>query len=108
MDDLADAIVHLIGLDNPPDWVNVGTGVDLTILELAQLVAQTVGFEGGIEIDPTRPDGTPVKCTDVTRLHALGGSTGWDLQRGSNAPINPSYPRRVPVSYDRFRRNKRN
>ncbi len=57
VDDLADAIVHLIGLDDPPDWVNVGTGVDQTILELAHLVAKTVGYQGRIATDPTRPDG---------------------------------------------------
>lgn len=72
VDDLADAIIHLIGLDDPPNWVNVGTGVDQTIAELANLVAKTVGYQGRIETDPERPDGTPIKCTDVTRLHGLG------------------------------------
>ncbi len=73
VEDLADAILHLCGLDDPPDWINVGTGVDQTILEVAQLVAQTIGYEGTIATDPSRPDGTPIKCTDVTLLHA----TGW-------------------------------
>ena len=82
VDDLADAIVHLISQDDPPDWVNVGTGVDQTILELAQLVAKTVGYEGQITTDPSRPDGTPVKCTDVSRLHALGWKHRVDLAEG--------------------------
>lgn len=76
VDDLADAIVHLSCIDDPPDWINVGTGVDVSISDLAKLVAETIGYEGKIENDLSRPDGTPVKCTDVTRLHA----TGWRHQ----------------------------
>jgi GDP-L-fucose synthase len=56
--------------------VNVGTGVDATILELAETVARVVGFEGRIETDPTRPDGTPRKLCDVD----LMSSTGWESQ----------------------------
>ena len=82
VDDLADAMVHLIGFDNPPDWVNVGTGIDLTILEVAKLVAKTVGYEGRIETDTDRPDGTPIKCTDATRLHSLGWKHHVDLAEG--------------------------
>ena len=82
VDDLADAIVHLIGLDDPPDWVNVGTGVDQTILELAEQVAETVGYRGRVQTDPDRPDGTPIKCTDVSRLHALGWRHQVDLTEG--------------------------
>jgi GDP-L-fucose synthase len=74
--------VHLIGLHNPPDWVNVGTGIDSTILEVAELVAKTVGYQGRIETDPHRPDGTPIKCTDVTRLHRLGWQHRVDLATG--------------------------
>lgn len=82
VDDLADAIVHLLGIDQPPDWVNVGTGVDQTILELAHLVADTVGYQGNVETDPSRPDGTPVKCSDVSRLHSLGWQHRVDLAEG--------------------------
>jgi len=82
VDDLADALVHLLRLDAPPDWVNVGTGVDQTILDLAHLVADTVGFQGKILTDPSRPDGTPIKCTDVTRLHASGWRHQVDLADG--------------------------
>ncbi len=82
VDDLAEAIVHLLGVENPPDWVNVGTGVDQTILELATLVAKTVGYGGDVLTDPSRPDGTPVKCTDVSRLHSLGWKHKVDLEAG--------------------------
>lgn len=73
VDDLAAACFHLLGLDNPPDWVNVGTGEDLTILELAKLVAETTGFTGGILTDPSKPDGTPRKLLDISKIKA----TGW-------------------------------
>ncbi len=73
VDDLAEAIIHLLCLDNPPDWVNVGTGDDLTILELAEKIAATVGFEGRILTDPTKPDGTPQKKTDISLIQ----STNW-------------------------------
>jgi GDP-L-fucose synthase len=73
VDDLASACFHLLTLDNPPDWVNCGTGTDLTILELAQLVAKTTGFTGEILTDPTKPDGTPRKLLDITKIK----STGW-------------------------------
>jgi GDP-L-fucose synthase len=72
-DDLAAACFHLLTLDNPPDWINVGTGQDLTILELAQLVAKTTGFTGEILTDPTKPDGTPRKLLDISKIQA----TGW-------------------------------
>ena len=84
VDDLADAIVHLLSLESPPDWVNVGTGTDLTILELAQLVAETVGYEGEIHTDPSRPDGTPVKCTDVSLLSECGWKHQIELKQGLN------------------------
>jgi GDP-L-fucose synthase len=73
VDDLASACFHLLGLDNPPDWVNCGTGTDLTILELAQLVAKTIGFKGQILTDPSKPDGTPRKLLDISKIK----STGW-------------------------------
>jgi len=72
VDDLAKAILHLMRIENPPDWVNVGTSVDISILQLAQMVAETVGYEGRILTDPTKPDGTPRKLTDTTLLKASG------------------------------------
>lgn len=76
VDDLAAACFHVLGLADPPDWLNAGTGEDLTILELAGLVARSVGFTGAIRTDPTKPDGTPRKLLDITRLQA----TGWQPQ----------------------------
>ena len=74
--DLASACFHLLALDSPPDWVNVGVGDDITILELATLVAKTVGFTGDILTDPTKPDGTPRKLLDISRIRA----TSWQPQ----------------------------
>ena len=82
VDDLADAVVHLMNVDEPPDWINAGTGIDHTVSELAALVAKIVGFEGRIVTDPTRPDGAPVKRTDVSRIHALGWRHRIDLAEG--------------------------
>ena len=75
-DDLAEACFHLLSLQNPPDWVNVGTGSDLTILDLAKLVAKTVGYTGKILTDPSKPDGTPKKLLDISLIK----STGWSPQ----------------------------
>lgn len=82
VDDLADAIVHLCKLTNPPDWVNVGTSVDISILELAKLIAKVVGFQGSITTDPSKPDGTPRKLTDTTLLRSTGWAPGISLQEG--------------------------
>lgn len=72
-DDLAAACFHLLALDNPPDWVNVGTGKDLTILELAKTIAKTIGYQGEILTDPSKPDGTPKKLLDISTIQ----KTGW-------------------------------
>ncbi len=73
VDDLAEAIVHLLQLDDPPEWVNVGTGKDISIGELAELVADVVGYKGQIINDLSKPDGTMLKRTDTTLIE----STGW-------------------------------
>lgn len=87
VDDLADALVHLMSLDNPPDWVNVGSGIDQSILELAQLVAEKVGYQGKIGTDPSKPDGTPRKLTDISLLK----STGWQPTTELAAGIETTY-----------------
>lgn len=74
VDDLAKACFHLLALDDPADWVNVGVGEDIAIIELAQLVAETVGFEGEIKTDPSKPDGTPRKLLNIDRLK----ESGWE------------------------------
>lgn len=82
VDDLADAILHLCQLDNPPDWVNVGTSLDVSIFELARLVAKTIGFNGEIRTDPTKPDGTPRKLTDTTLIRSTGWVPKIELEQG--------------------------
>jgi GDP-L-fucose synthase len=72
VDDLADALVHLMRNYSDDGHINVGTGTDVTIRELAETVAEVVGFEGGFAYDSTKPDGTPRKLLDVSRLSALG------------------------------------
>jgi GDP-L-fucose synthase len=82
VDDLADACAFLLGVENPPDWVNVGTGIDVSIRELTELVAAVVGFSGEIAWDATKPDGTPRKLLDVSRLAKLGWSAHVGLREG--------------------------
>lgn len=82
VDDLADACFHLLDMASPPDWVNVGTGTDLTIFDLAREVASAVGYQGEILTDPTKPDGTPRKLMDITRLAATGWKPGVDFREG--------------------------
>ncbi len=82
VDDLADGLLHLLSLGDPPDLVNVGTGVDVSILELAGLVAEVVGFAGKITTDPSKPDGTPVKRTDMSLMHSTGWQAKIDLRTG--------------------------
>ncbi len=82
VDDLAAAIVHLLQIDNPPDWVNVGTGVDIAIADLARLVAEVVGYQGEILFDTSKPDGTPVKRTDIGLIEKTGWSPKIDFRAG--------------------------
>lgn len=81
-DDLADAVVHVLRLENPPNLINAGTGVDHTIREIAELVKATVGFEGAIETDPNKPDGTPRKLMDVSLLKEQGWASRIPLKQG--------------------------
>ena len=81
-DDLAAACFHLLSLDNPPDWVNVGTGSDLTILDLAKLIAKTTGYTGEIFTDPTKPDGTPKKLLDISLIQSTGWSPEIPFEQG--------------------------
>lgn len=82
VDDLADACAFLLKSENPPDWINVGTGTDVTIRELTELVAETVGFTGEIVWDSTKPDGTPRKLMDVSKLTTLGWQAKIKLREG--------------------------
>lgn len=82
VDDLADAAVYLMKHYSGEQHVNVGVGEDITIRGLAELVADVVGFEGRIVNDTSKPDGTPRKLLDVSRLHALGWSAHIPLRKG--------------------------
>jgi len=82
VDDLADATLFLLSLENPPDWINVGTGTDVTIRELAEQVMRTVGYTGRLTFDSTKPDGTPRKLMDVSRLSTLGWRARISLEDG--------------------------
>jgi GDP-L-fucose synthase len=87
VDDLADACAFLLRLQNPPDWINVGTGTDVTIRELTETVAAVTNYRGKITWDPTKPDGTPRKLMDVSRLSALG----WKAKIGLREGIEKTY-----------------
>jgi GDP-L-fucose synthase len=81
-DDLAEACLFLMETYNESELVNIGTGVDVTIKELAETVQQIVGFTGEIKWDTNRPDGTPRKLMDVSKLHGLGWKHHIELSQG--------------------------
>ncbi|MGY3488989.1 GDP-L-fucose synthase [Bradyrhizobium sp. USDA 4011] len=82
VDDLADACIHLMKTYSSPELVNIGTGEDITIAEFARVVAATVGYRGEISFDTSRPDGTPRKLLDVSRLAKLGWRATTSLEDG--------------------------
>jgi GDP-L-fucose synthase len=82
VDDLADACIHLMKTYSSGELVNVGTGEDITIAEFASMVAATVGYAGKISFDPSRPDGTPRKWLDVSRLAKSGWRARTPLRDG--------------------------
>ncbi len=82
VDDAADAMVHLMKYYSGEEHINVGTGADITIAELAELISAVVGYDGGIRYIADKPEGTPVKRLDVTRLNALGWTAKTGLRDG--------------------------
>ena len=82
VDDMADACVHLMKTYSSDELVNIGTGEDITIAEFARVVARTVGYTGTLSFDPSRPDGTPRKLLDVSRLAKLGWRARTSLEDG--------------------------
>ncbi len=82
VDDCADALVHLMKVYSGDPHVNVGTGKDVTVRELAETVAEVVGFTGGFAYDTSKPEGTPQKLLDVSRMAGLGWVAGTDLRTG--------------------------
>ena len=82
VDDLADACIHLMKTYSEPDIINVGWGEDVSIAELASMVARITGFEGDLVYDASRPDGTPRKLMDTTKLSTLGWRPSVKLEDG--------------------------
>lgn len=82
VDDLADACVFLMQNYGAPEIINVGWGQDISILELAELIKRVVGFEGRVELDASKPDGTPRKLLDTSRLSSLGWNPSIELETG--------------------------
>ena len=93
VDDLANAVVFLAENYSDAEMVNVGVGEDIRIGDLAELVAEVVGFEGTLEYDTSKPDGTPRKLLDVSRLNGLGWKAKWSLRDG------------VAATYDWYRQH---
>ena len=87
VDDLASAVVHLGKTYNSSDHLNIGTGEDLTIKELAELVAELAGFKGELAWDSSKPDGTPRKVLDVSKAKALGWAPQISLRDGIASTI---------------------
>ena len=92
VDDMADACVYLMNNYSGNETVNVGTGEELTIAELAETVKKVVGYKGGICFDTTKPDGTPRKLLDVSKLHSLGWKHKYSLEEG------------ISLAYDDYKR----
>jgi GDP-L-fucose synthase len=82
VDDLAEACVHLMHDYNGSEWVNVGTGSDLSIKELAEMICSIVGYEGALNWDNSKPDGTPRKLLNVDKINALGWTAKIRLRDG--------------------------
>ena len=82
VDDLAEACIYIMNNKEVMGLTNVGTGEDATIRELAELVQKTVGFEGELKFDATKPDGTPRKCLDVSKINALGWKAKTSMEEG--------------------------
>jgi GDP-L-fucose synthase len=81
-DDLAEGLLTVLQLDNPPDWINVGFGSDVTIRELADIVACVTGFSGEMDWDSSKPDGTLRKLMDSTKVLSTGWRPKYDLESG--------------------------
>ena len=82
VDDLADACLFLLDHYSGNDFFNVGSGEEISILELAEMIKRITGYEGEITLDPSKPDGTMRKVTDISRIRKLGWRPGIDLETG--------------------------
>ena len=88
VDDLAEACIYLMNNYNDDKIVNIGTGVGVTIRELAESIAKVVGYEGKLVFDTSKPDGTPIKINDVSYLNSLGWQAKTDLLSGIEKTYN--------------------
>lgn len=82
VDDLATACLHLLTLKNAPGIINIGSGYEISIRDLAKLICTIVGFSGTLEFDANKPDGTPRKLLDCSKMNALGWRAATDLPQG--------------------------
>ena len=82
VDDLADAVLFLMSEYDENEIINVGVGKEISIKELADVIADIVGFKGEIRYDPSKPDGMPLKCLDISRLSSLGWNNKIPLRKG--------------------------
>ncbi len=98
VDDLADACLYLMKHYNEPEFVNVGTGEDISIKDLALLIKEIIGYQGGLAFDTTKPDGTPRKLMDVTKLHKIG----WKHQVSLKAGVEKVY--KEAISLEEFKK----
>jgi len=87
VDDMADACIYLMKNYDGKEIVNIGTGEDVTILEVANLIKEIVGYKGILEFDSTKPDGTPRKLLDVAKINSLGWKAKYSLQDGLKKAI---------------------
>ena len=97
-DDLAEAVVFLMetkGAKDIGEFINIGSGKDMTIAEIAELIKETVGYEGKLVYDTTKPDGTMLKLMDVSKINALGWKAKTELKNG------------LEIAYEDFLKNKR-
>jgi len=81
-DDLAEGLLTVLGLENPPDWINIGYGSDASIKEVAELIAKITGFRGELLWDSSKPDGTLRKLMDSSKLLSTGWKPKYDLETG--------------------------
>lgn len=88
VDDLADACLFLMNNYNKSEIINIGCGEDLSIMELAKIISEIVGYTGELEFDHTKPDGTPRKLLDVSKLHQLGWKHSIGIKEGISRTIN--------------------
>ena len=82
VDDLASGILHLLQLPDPPDLVNIGSGEEISIRGVAEMIAEIIGFDGQIINDTSKPDGTPRKLSDISLIRSTGWSPQISLQQG--------------------------